>query len=57
MGAEGDLIGEETESQKEHPSVPRHPINGDENFSPAEIGKSRDDLVKAAGTAPQLFNL
>jgi hypothetical protein len=41
---------------KEHPSVPRHAINGDEYFSPAEIWKARDDIVKAAWTAPQLFN-
>ena len=38
------------------PVRPRHTINGDEYFSPAEIGKARDDIVKAARTAPQLFH-
>jgi hypothetical protein len=42
---------------KEHPSVPRHAINGDEYLSPTDIGKARDDIVKAAWTVvPQLFN-
>ena len=43
--AEGDLIGRVTELTKQHPSVPRHPINGEEYLSPTEIGKVRDDIV------------
>jgi len=39
---------------KENPSVPRHAIHGDEYFSPGEIWKVRDDIVKAARTAVQL---
>ena len=53
--AEGDLIDRETELTKTHTSIPRHPINGDEYFSPTEIGNARDDLVKAAQTASPLF--
>jgi hypothetical protein len=53
---EGDLIGRETKLAKEHPSVSRHAINGNEYISPTEIGKARDDIVKAARTASQLFN-
>ena len=53
--AEGDLIGRVTELAKEHPSVPRHAINGDEYFSPTEMGKAHDDIVKAAGTAAAVF--
>ena len=43
--AEGDLIGRATELEKRHPSVPRHPIQGEEHLSPTEIGKVRDDIV------------
>ena len=56
MGAEGDLIGRVPDLEKRHPSVPRHAMDGDEYFSPTEIGKARDDFVKAAWPAPQLFN-
>ena len=45
--AEGNLIGGETELAKEHPSVPRHGIHSDEYLPPTEIGKARDDLIKA----------
>jgi len=41
---------------KQHASVPRHPINGDKYLSPPEVGKARDNIVKAARTASQLFN-
>lgn len=56
MRAEGDLKGRVAELAKEHPSVPRHANNSDEYVSPTEIGKVRNEIVKAAWTAPQLFN-
>ena len=44
------MIGRVAELAKEHPSLPRHAINSDEDLSPTEIGKTRDDIVKAAWT-------
>src|SRR4026207_2361941 len=53
--SKGDLISRVADLEKRHPSVSRHAIHGNEQVSPAKIGKARDDIVKAARTASQLF--
>ena len=50
-----DLIGRVPELEKRHPPVPRHAIHSDEDLPPTEIGKARDDIIKAAWTALQLI--
>jgi hypothetical protein len=43
--------------EKRQPSVSRHPVNGEEDFSPTGIGKVPDDIVEAARTGfLQFFN-
>jgi hypothetical protein len=56
LRTEGKLIGRVPKSEKGHPSVLRHALNGDVYFSPTELGKFGDNLVKAAWTVSQLFN-
>ena len=55
LRAKGDLKRRVADLEKRHPSVSRHAIHGDEDFSPSEIGKVRDEIVKAARTASQRF--
>ena len=47
LGPDGHRVGE--------PLALSTSRNGDEYLSPTEIGKARDDLIKAAWTALQLF--
>jgi hypothetical protein len=56
LRTEGKLIGRVPKSEKGHPSVLRHALNGDSYFSLTELGKFGDNLVKAAWTVPQLCN-
>ena len=44
-GLQFDQIGRVPDLEQRQPSVSRHPINGEEDFSPTEIGKVRYDIV------------
>jgi hypothetical protein len=46
------LIGCIPKSEKGDPSVLRHALNGDEYFSPTELGKFGDNIIKDAWTIP-----
>jgi hypothetical protein len=47
-----DLIGRTTQSAKQQPSVPRHPVHSQEYLSPTELGKGVDEIVETTGASP-----